>query len=81
VIYLVLIKLSWQNNVGVFLQDPSSLAARILKAKYFPRDSLMEVALCKRPSFAWRSICSARDLLSEGSLENRGWKYGQNMDR
>jgi hypothetical protein len=32
----------------------------------------MEVALCKRPSYAWRSILSSRDLLSEGLI----WKIG-----
>ncbi|GLT60767.1 hypothetical protein SLA2020_335190 [Shorea laevis] len=60
------------KQVWRILQNPHSLAARILKAKYFPRDSVMKAPLCKRPSFAWRSICSARDLLQEGLL----WRIG-----
>jgi hypothetical protein len=34
------------------LKNPHSLASRILKAKYFPIKSFLEVNLCKRLSLA-----------------------------
>jgi len=34
------------------INDPSSLAGRILKAKYFSRDSFLEAKLGNHPSFA-----------------------------
>ena len=45
---------------------PDSLIAKIMKAKYFPDDSILKAPLGKKPSFAWRSIHSSRDLLKEG---------------
>lgn len=48
------------------LQNLSSLAAHIMKGKYFHQGFLLEAAMCKRPSFAWRSMWSARELLKEG---------------
>jgi hypothetical protein len=43
-----------------------------MKAKYFPNDSILEAPLGKKPSFAWRSIHSSRDLLKEGLI----WRVG-----
>lgn len=38
------------------LQDPLSIVGIILKAKYFPHGSFLDVAIGSRPSFLWRSI-------------------------
>jgi len=54
------------------IQNPSSLAARVLKEKYFPGGSLFEAPLGYRPSYLWRSICLAKPLLQEGVI----WKVG-----
>jgi hypothetical protein len=54
------------------IQNPESLAAKILKAKYFPNSSLWEAGLGNRPSLAWRSILSANELLQSGTL----WRVG-----
>lgn len=43
------------------LQEPHSITAMILKAKYF-----LEAKLGNRPSFAWRSIFNCRELLQQG---------------
>jgi hypothetical protein len=48
------------------MQDPNSVAAKILKAKYFPQSTFLEAELGAKPSFAWRSIFNARELLSKG---------------
>jgi hypothetical protein len=54
------------------LQIPSSLTARIIKAKYYPHSSIMEASLRNRPYFAWRSIPSSRTLLQQGMV----WRVG-----
>jgi hypothetical protein len=54
------------------LQNPESLSARLLKAKYIPNSSFLEVPIGARVSFVWRSICNARELLSQGLL----WRVG-----
>jgi hypothetical protein len=54
------------------MQEPNSLATTILKAKYFPHSSFLEALLRTKPSFAWRSIYNARELLSKGLL----WRVG-----
>jgi len=50
------------------IQNPNSLAARILRAKYYQNSCFMEAPIGARASFVWRSICSARSLLSHGLL-------------
>jgi hypothetical protein len=53
-------------------QNPTSLIARIYKAKYYPQSSIMEASLGTRPSFAWRSIYSSRTLSQNGII----WRVG-----
>ena len=45
------------------IQNPESLVGSILKAKYFPDYSLLEVKIGSKPSFAWRSLLAAANLL------------------
>ncbi|CAL1353160.1 unnamed protein product [Linum trigynum] len=63
----LLVKQVWQ-----LLQNPNSLIGRILKAKYFPHSSILEAAMGYRPSYTWRSLLSARDLVCRGSR----WRVG-----
>ena len=49
-----------------------SLFFRVYKARYFPRCSFMEAELGHNPSFVWRSLLAARELIREGSM----WKIG-----
>jgi len=44
----------------------------ILRAKYFPYSSFLEASLGSCPSYAWRSIFSASDLLKQGLV----WRVG-----
>lgn len=48
------------------LNDHSSLLARILKARYYPRSSFMDAKEGFQPSYAWRSILKGREVLSKG---------------
>jgi hypothetical protein len=53
-------------------QDPDSLVARIFKAKYFAHGAVLETSLGSRPSYVWRSLLSASDLLKQGLI----WRVG-----
>jgi hypothetical protein len=48
------------------LSNPNSLVARIYKAKYFPRTSLLNAKIGYNPSFAWGSIWNSRQVLLHG---------------
>jgi hypothetical protein len=48
------------------LQQPQSLVARVFKAKYFATSNFMDATLGNRPSYAWRSIFMAREVLHLG---------------
>ncbi|KAF5458627.1 hypothetical protein F2P56_022644, partial [Juglans regia] len=54
------------------IKYPDSLAAVVFKEKYFGHSSFFEARLGRQPSFLWRSIWSARDLLLEGLR----WRVG-----
>lgn len=48
-------------------QNPNSLAHRVLKAKYFSDSSFMEAQPGKKPSYIWKSIMAAKNIINEGS--------------
>jgi len=54
------------------IQYPESLAAQVLKAKYYPRSSFWEATGGHQPSFTWRSLLKGRELLKEGCY----WRVG-----
>jgi hypothetical protein len=54
------------------LKRPDSLAARVMRGKYFPNSDFLGSNLGKKASFAWRSIWQAKGLLQEGLL----WRVG-----
>ncbi|WJX28566.1 hypothetical protein P8452_17266 [Trifolium repens] len=54
------------------MSNPSSLVARVYKARYFPQTSLLDSNLGNNPSFAWRSIWRARQVLINGCR----WQIG-----
>ncbi|KAH1113857.1 hypothetical protein J1N35_007235 [Gossypium stocksii] len=47
---------------------PNGLLAKVLKARYFPRSDILSARIGSYPSFTWRSICSARDLIVDELL-------------
>jgi hypothetical protein len=60
------------KQVWRIVQNPDSLVARIMKCKYFPRSDLFEAKIGSRPSLAWRSMLSARELVHQGAI----WRIG-----
>jgi hypothetical protein len=54
------------------VQDPNSLVGRIFRAKYYHGVTFLEAKLGSRPSLAWRSILTARELLKDGLQ----WRVG-----
>lgn len=49
-----------------------SLFQRVFKSRYYPRTSIREARLGYTPSYAWRSILGAKELIDEGSR----WRIG-----
>ncbi|GAU28280.1 hypothetical protein TSUD_256080 [Trifolium subterraneum] len=60
------------KQVWNIIQNPNSLVAKLIKARYFPRSSLFEAPLGYNPSFAWRGMWHARQILSLGCR----WRIG-----
>jgi hypothetical protein len=56
------------KQVWRIMQNPNSLVAKIMKCKYFPRSDLFEAKLGSRPSLAWMSMLSARELMHQGAI-------------
>lgn len=54
------------------LQFPDSLVAKVMREKYFPSGSFLEAQLGRRPSYTWRSIFQANEVLEEGLV----WRVG-----
>nr|XP_051220950.1 uncharacterized protein LOC127339093 [Lolium perenne] len=63
----LLAKQAWR-----ILTVPSSLCARVLKARYFKNSDLLHAGCPGRGSFSWRSILHGRDLLKLGLV----WRVG-----
>ncbi|KAG6639514.1 hypothetical protein CIPAW_10G106100 [Carya illinoinensis] len=58
------------------LQEPDSLAAKVLKAKYFQNSSFMSAKLGSKPSFLWRSFMAARQVVKAGTC----WRIGNGKE-
>lgn len=54
------------------MNNEDSLLGTVFKGRYYPRISIEESLVGYAPSYAWRSILSARDLIYKGAR----WKIG-----
>ena len=54
------------------ITDPDSLVARVLKAKYFPNGSILDVTPKNGSSFTWQSILKGLDTFKKGYI----WRIG-----
>uniref|UniRef100_A0A7N2MB57 Uncharacterized protein n=1 Tax=Quercus lobata TaxID=97700 RepID=A0A7N2MB57_QUELO len=63
----LLAKQAWR-----LIHNTHSLVYRVYKPRYFPNCSFMDVELGNNPSYVWRSLLAARNIICEGSK----WKVG-----
>ena len=63
----MLAKQAWR-----ILSNPSSLIARVLKARYFPSGDILSATLGSNPSYSWRSIFHSLDVIRKGTR----WRVG-----
>jgi hypothetical protein len=57
------------------MQEKNSLLERVFKSRYFPRSSFLEAKIGFQPSYAWRSILSAKEVVEKGSR----WRIGNGL--
>ncbi|XP_073317203.1 uncharacterized protein [Primulina huaijiensis] len=60
------------KQVWRIIQNPESLVAKVLKARYFKHPDIMKAPIGSNPSYIWRSICWSRELLDMGLY----WRIG-----
>ena len=58
------------------ITNPNSLTAQIYKARYFKDTSFLEASLGSSPSFIWRSLLEAKNVILTGS----SWRVGTGND-
>ena len=63
----MLVKQVWR-----LIHETHSLFYRVYKARYFPSCFFMEAELGTNPSFVWRSLLQAREMIREGLV----WQIG-----
>ncbi|XP_074352980.1 uncharacterized protein LOC141692140 [Apium graveolens] len=49
------------------LKETNPLASAVMKAKYYPKTSLLDATAGANPSFVWRSIMESMEVLKEGT--------------
>ncbi|KAA3482892.1 reverse transcriptase [Gossypium australe] len=59
-------------NRALLAKQPGCLLAKVFKACYYPCSDILSARVNFFPSFTWRSICSARELIFYGLL----WRIG-----
>ena len=57
------------RQVWRLLQDPESLSARVLPARYYPQSNILVANLGARPFQVWRSLMEGRDVLALGLIK------------
>ncbi|MCI15823.1 reverse transcriptase-like protein [Trifolium medium] len=55
---------------------PNSILARTYKDKYYPSGNIFQASNGPYPSYAWRSICQATEVIKRGSC----WNVGNGQD-
>uniref|UniRef100_A0A803PCZ5 Reverse transcriptase domain-containing protein n=1 Tax=Cannabis sativa TaxID=3483 RepID=A0A803PCZ5_CANSA len=66
-----IIWMSW-NRMVTSKDDGDTLVGQIFKAKYFPHSDFLSAELGNNPSFVWRSIWGAQNLVKRGAIHTIG---------
>jgi hypothetical protein len=61
------------KQVWRLLEEPESLCARVLRAKYFPSGDLLNATMKKGSSFTWQSIWAGLQTFKKGHI----WRVGK----
>ncbi|GJV23242.1 reverse transcriptase [Tanacetum coccineum] len=54
------------KQVWRMITIPTTLAAKLLKARYFPRSTYFDANVGYRPSYIWRSLISVKEIVCKG---------------
>lgn len=54
------------------LTNPDTFIARLLKARYFPRSEFGQARIGNNPSYVWRSIMAAQQMVCNGTVRRIG---------
>ncbi|XP_031106280.1 uncharacterized protein LOC116010926 [Ipomoea triloba] len=63
----ILAKQGWR-----LMTNPTSLAAKLYKARYYPHDDFLDAKIGANPSYCWRSILAGQEVLRMGSYRRIG---------
>lgn len=62
----------WAKQGWRLISEPDSLAAKTLKQRYFSNSDFFHSELGNNPSFTWKSIWTAKELLQKGCRRRIG---------
>ena len=57
------------------LHHPTSLLARVMKDRYYRHTNPLEISSSNNPSYGWKSMLAAKDLLKKGLRHTIGSGY------
>lgn len=60
------------RQVWRILEEPASLSARVLKARYYPDTHVLQAVPGSHPSQIWRALIEGRDMLKLGLVKRIG---------
>jgi hypothetical protein len=63
------------RQVWRLVQNPDSLCARVLRAKYYPDGSILDAKPSEGISYAWRSLLHGVNLIRDGYI----WRIGDGV--
>ena len=64
------------RQTWMIVQNPDTLCAKLLKARYFPDTHILEAIPKGGISYAWRSVLHGLELFKEGYI----WRIGDGAD-
>lgn len=60
------------KQIWRLLMQPDCLLAKVFKARYYLFSNIMAAKIGSYPSFTWRSLCGARELIADSLI----WRIG-----